>query len=179
MTVNYTTTGMQSLLDSYDSGTSSANNFELDLNAGTNTKGLIMVQGAMRLTGASTANVAFYMRSSSNSSSNWFNHIQTTGTTNSYYWTSGVPYIYTTYYRIQSNNTYQMQMMIDCENNGTSSPVKRINIHTDAFGYTQYGNRFNIQDASRVTSVDPYKIYMYVTSGSIYTKFNSYAITGK
>lgn len=179
MTVNYTTTGMQSLLDSYDSGTSSVSNFELDLNAGTNTKGLIMVQGSVRLTGASNANFNFYMRSSSNSSANWFNHIQTTGTSNSYYWTSGVGYVYTTYYRLASNNTYQIQMMIDCENNGSSSPVKRINIHTDGFGYTQYGMRFNIMDASGVSVVDPYKLYMYVSSGSIYTKLNSYAITGR
>jgi hypothetical protein len=179
MTVNYTASGMESLLDSYDSGTSSTSNFELDLNQGSNTKSLIMIQGSLKLTGASTANLGLYIRSNSNAQANWFNTVQSVGTTNSYYWSNAVPYQYTTYYRLSANNTYQVQMMLDCENNGTSSPYKRMNLHVDGFGYTQYGMRMNITDGSRAGIADPYKMYCFCTSGSMYVKINSYAITGR
>ena len=154
----YTPNGLESVIDSYDSGTSTVAGMILDLDhsqTGQNRKGMVVINGTFTHTQSANKYFIYQLRNTNSLSGSWNNTgvtsiLEGSGTTSVYRWSGTTYYNYMNWYQITSNRQFAFSIYLDLRENGTSSPYQRMHYSCEGVCYTTNAMRSFTQTSSRV-----------------------------
>ena len=178
MPINYTSTGMESLIDYLDTGVNTVSTASVDLFDGSQSVGssLILVTGSVYVINASTAWLFYRMKNSSGINSGHHYVAQVIGSTSRYSNESISYNVYHQRYMLRGGFYHSFAMWFDLRHNNENTPYDRITNSTEAMGYSQYGPRGQYGAAARVDNISPHTLQFDTSAGAFYAKIKSYAI---
>ena len=183
----YTSNGMESVIDDFDSGTGTVTEAMLNLyhdQNGSNQKGLVVINGTMSHTSNTAQYFRYTIRNTTNLSSSYTStgstvRLESSGTTSTYGWSTAYD-IYMNRYQITSNRQFPFTIYLDLRENGTSTPYQRMHFHSECVGYTYLpGIRSFWQTAQRTLDNTTVGGIVFKASVPIRISVTAYALAGQ